>query len=101
MTSVLVRRSMLCVAIAISVFASQAHAHFLWLKSDAPDGKPQAVLIFGESAADEAYHLPESLADVEIFCRTPNGERTALKTVKVDNDDRVGLVAPLPNAEFA
>lgn len=100
MTSVLVRRSMLFVAIAISVFASQAHAHFLWLKSDAPDGKPQAVLIFGESAADEAYHLPESLADVEIFCRTPNGERTALKTVKVDNDDRVGLVAPLPNAEL-
>ena len=58
------------------------------------------MLIFGESAADEAYHLPESLADVEIWCRTPNGERTALKTEKVDNDDRVGLVAPLPNAEL-
>ncbi len=85
----------ICIAIA-----SQASAHFLWLKSDAPNDKPQAVLIFGESAADEAYHLPESLADIEIFCRTPSGERTELKTEKVDNDDRVGLVAPLPNAEF-
>ena len=55
----------------------------------------EAVLIFGESAADEAYHLPESLADIEIWCRTPDGERAELKTEKVENDDRVGLVAPL------
>ena len=56
------------------------------------------MLIFGESAADEAYHLPESLADIEIWCRTPGGERTELKTEKVENDDRIGLVAPAPNA---
>lgn len=86
-------------AIAFAL-APAAQAHFLWLKSDAPDGKPQAVLIFGESAADEAYHLPESLADTELFLRTPGSKREALQTEKVDNDDRVGLVAALPNAEL-
>jgi uncharacterized GH25 family protein len=80
------------------IVAGQANAHFLWLKSDAPGGKPQAVLIFGESAADEAYHLPESLADVAIWCRTPDGKRAELETKKVENDDRIGLVAPLPSA---
>lgn len=81
--------------------APAARAHFLWLKSDAAEnGKPQAVLIFGESAADEAYHLPESLADTELFLRTLGGKREALKTEKVDNDDRIGLVAVLPNADL-
>ncbi|MGD9637201.1 MAG: DUF4198 domain-containing protein, partial [Pirellulales bacterium] len=43
---------------------------------------------------------PESLADTELWLRTPGDKRTALKTEKVDNDDRIGLVAPLPNAEL-
>lgn len=85
---------------ALCVFVSQAQAHFLWLKGDSVDGKPQAVLIFGESAADEAYHLPDALADTEIWCRTPGGDRTQLKTEKVDNDDRVGLVAVAPNGQL-
>jgi hypothetical protein len=72
----------------------------LWLKSDTADGKPQAVLIFGESAADEAYHLPESLADTELWLRSPGAKRAALKTEKVDNDDRVGLVAPLSDGKL-
>ena len=80
------------------VLSSSAQAHFLWLKSDAPDGKPEAVLIFGESAADEAYHLPEAIAGTEIWSRSPQGQRTQLKTAIVDNDDRIGLVAPLANA---
>jgi N-acetylneuraminic acid mutarotase/uncharacterized GH25 family protein len=79
---------------------SSANAHFLWLKSDTADGKPQAVLIFGESAADEAYHLPESLADTELWLRSPGAKRAALKTEKVDNDDRVGLVAPLSDGKL-
>ncbi len=87
-------------ALFVLFSAGQSQAHFLWLKSDAPGGKPQAVLIFGESAADEAYHLPESLADIEIWCRMPNGERAALKTEKVENDDRIGLIAPLPGADI-
>ena len=85
-------------AFAALLAATDCQAHFLWLKSDAPAGKPEAVLIFGESAADEAYHLPESLADTEIWCRSPQGQRVELKTAKVENDDRVGLVAPLAAA---
>lgn len=92
---------LLGVVVGMLAVAPAARAHFLWLKSDAAEnGKPQAVLIFGESAADEAYHLPESLADTELFLRTLGGKREALKTEKVDNDDRIGLVAVLPNADL-
>ena len=84
--------------VVVLIAFNQANAHFLWLKSDAPDDQPEAVLFFGESAADEAYHLPEALADTEIWCRTPGVERTRLKTTKVENDDRIGLVAPIPDA---
>src|SRR3970040_883921 len=91
------RRSLLIllVAMATTAVAGRANAHYLWLKSDANDGQPQAGLIFGEGASDEAYHLPESLADTTIYCRTANGDRRELTTEKVDNDDRIGLVAPL------
>jgi N-acetylneuraminic acid mutarotase/uncharacterized GH25 family protein len=100
MNSAFVCRNLVATVLAAAAIATQANAHFLWLKGDSADGKPQAVLIFGESAADEAYHLPESLADVEIFCRTSNGERSQLKTEKVENDDRVGVVAPLPSGDL-
>ena len=33
---------------------------------------------FGESAADEAYHLPEKLADTAIWRRTLDGQRAEL-----------------------
>ena len=83
---------------AIGLEVSRAEAHFIWLTSDAPGDEPEAVLFFGESVADEAYHFPEALADTEIWCRTPGVERTRLKTTKVESDDRIGLVAPLPDA---
>jgi len=82
--------------IILLVVSNPAQAHYLWLKSDAPDDKAEAVLFFGESADDEAYHLPDALADTEVSCRTPDGERKQLETERVDNDDRIGLAAPLP-----
>src|SRR3990172_8835575 len=93
------RRALLVSASLLTamIVAGRANAHFLWLKSGAPDGKPEAVLVFGESAADEAYHLPEALADTEIWCRTQDGQRTRLKSEVVDNDERIALVAPLSN----
>jgi hypothetical protein len=98
MFSVLRSRGLfLAVVTAVAAVASQASAHFLWLKGDTADGKPQAVLIFGESAADEAYHLPKALEDIKIFCRTADGKRAQLETELVENDDRVGLVAAAPN----
>ncbi len=87
------------IGLVLLAVANPARAHFLWLKSDAPKGKPEAVLIFGESADDEAYHLPEALANTDIWCRTPDGQRARLNTEKADADDRIGLVAPLSNAK--
>ena len=84
----------------LGLMADVAHAHFLWLKSDVADGQPQAVLIFGESAADEAYHLPESLADTKIWLRTPSGERVELESESVETDDRVGLVAAIDKSRL-
>ncbi len=81
-------------------FAGRANAHFLWLKTDSADGQPQAVLIFGESSADEAYHLPESLADTKIWCRTLSGKRIELESEYVETDDRVGLVAAVDKSKL-
>ena len=46
--------------------APPSQAHFLWLKAVPSDGRTQAVLFFGESAADEAYHLPETKTVTEV-----------------------------------
>lgn len=94
-------RSLCVTTLAVGFgITSTASAHFLWLKGESADGKPQAVLIFGESAADEAYHLPESLADTEIWCRSSAGKRSQIKTEMVDNDDRVGLVGIAPAGDL-
>ena len=74
-----------------------ANAHFLWLKSESKDGKPQAVLFFGESAQDEAHHFPDKLDGTKVWRRTADGKRSEVATTKVDNDDRVAYVGALPN----
>src|SRR5262245_14311421 len=96
-----VRRSALFAfsLVAAATIAGQANAHFLWLKSETADNKPQGVLLFGESPFDEAYHLPASLESTEIFLRTPGSDRVVLAAEKVENDDRVGLVAMLDPAK--
>jgi outer membrane protein assembly factor BamB len=80
---------------ALLGFARPSEAHFLWLKAAPADGQTLAMLFFGENADDEAYHLPEKLAAAKIWRRTPDGQRTELKTESVETDDRIGLVAPL------
>ena len=66
-----------CAAVVLG-HAPPSQAHFLWLKAAQSKGQTQAVLFFGESAADEAYHLPERLADTAIWRRTPRSSRTKL-----------------------
>jgi hypothetical protein len=89
-----------CVVILVAGMAglaavNSARAHFIWLKTDDIGGQIQAVLFFGEDAADEAYHLPERLTETKVWCRTADGQRTELATESVETDDRIGLVAPL------
>lgn len=76
-----------------------SQAHFLWLKTVPLQEQAQAFLFFGESPDDEAYHLPEPLAEARIWRRTPDGKREALAGEQVETDDRIGLVAELPNGE--
>jgi N-acetylneuraminic acid mutarotase len=87
------------VVLSLVLVASRVDAHFLWLKTDAAAAKPQAVLIFGETPMDEAYHLPGSLAETKIWCRTPGGERVELVTEKIENDDRIGLVGVIDEVQ--
>ncbi len=75
------------VAMAFSLFASSARAHFSWLIVD--DGG-HAVYFFGESIADRTYHLPERLADVDVEQRDAEGKGTPIKLVPVESDDLVG-----------
>lgn len=95
-------RSLTVTAIAAVMLlgaAERGAAHCLWLKTDNAGDQPLAVLFFGESAFDEAYHLPERLADTEIWCRTRDVKRTKLSAVYVESDDRIGREAKLPAAE--
>ena len=83
--------------LALAGVARPSQAHFLWLKAAPAEGQTQALLFFGESADDEAYHLPDKLAATKVWRRTADGKRTELKTQKVETEDRIGLVVPLPD----
>ncbi len=85
--------SILC-GVAITALAATAQAHFLWVKSVTVDGKPEGLLYFGESPADETYHFPEKLAKTKLWARTGD-KRTEVATKSVDTDSRIGLMGPL------
>jgi N-acetylneuraminic acid mutarotase len=59
------------------------------------DGKPQGLLFFGESPADESYHFPDKLAKTKLLSRAADGKLIEVATSKVDTEDRVGLIGPL------
>jgi hypothetical protein len=71
----------------------------LWVKTIRHNNRPHAFLFFGENAADEAYHLPASLADAAVWRRTPAGEREKLAVKDWEGEDRIGLGAPLASDE--
>jgi hypothetical protein len=75
--------------------AQQCHAHFLWVKTLTENGKPHAFLFFGENVLDEAYHLPESLADSKVWVRAQAGKCVELPVKPWEGKDRIGLGAPL------
>jgi uncharacterized GH25 family protein len=80
--------------LAILACAVTSRAHFLWIKTITQEGRPHAFLFFGENALDEAYHLPDSLADSKAWVRTGD-KRRALPLAEWQGDDRIGLGAPL------
>jgi N-acetylneuraminic acid mutarotase len=71
----------------------------MWLNIVPVEGQPQAFLYFGEGPEDVAYHLPEPLAEARIWRRTSDGRREALVSEKVETDDHIGLMAPLPDGK--
>jgi N-acetylneuraminic acid mutarotase len=83
--------------LALCLLPSTTHAHFLWLKTITHNDQPHAFLFFGENVADEAYHLPQSLANTKVWHRTPDGQRVELPVKPWDGEDRIGLGAPLPS----
>ena len=81
--------------LAITVLAAGADAHFLWVKTVTIDGKPQGLLFFGESPAEETYHFPDKLAKTKLWSRSADGKRTEVATTSIVTDDRVGYIGPL------
>lgn len=82
----------LIVAIAtaslLAIAASRASAHFAWLAAN-DDG--QAEFFFGESPAERAYHLPESLAEVDVVRRDLDVADQPVTMEPVETDDFIGL----------
>lgn len=82
-------------ALALWFAAGTAQAHFIWVKTEEADGQRQAVMVFGEDAFDELYHLPERVAGAEMWRRPADGDRTRVETEQVETDERIGLVGPI------
>jgi N-acetylneuraminic acid mutarotase/uncharacterized GH25 family protein len=81
--------------LAIAAAATTCHAHFLWVKTVTIDGKPQGLLYFGESPAEETYHFPDKLAKTKLWSRAADGKRTEVVTKSIETDDRIGQIGPL------
>src|SRR6476646_3759751 len=82
-------------AAAITTIATTCQAHFLWVKTVLVDGKPQGLLYFGESPAQETYHFPEKLGKTKLWSRAADGKRTEVATKSIETDDRIGHIGPL------
>ena len=79
--------------------AATSQAHFLWVKAVTVDGKPQGLLYFGESPAEETYHFPDKLAKTKLWSRAADGKRTEIATKSIETDDRIGHIGPLTDAK--
>lgn len=86
-------------AVVMAAVATTCQAHFLWIKSVEVDGKPQGLLFFGETPAEETYHFPDKLAKVKLWSRAADGKRSEVATKSIDTDERVGLIGPLADAK--
>ena len=81
-------RSGLCLSgLALALFAHLPHAdaHMPWLATD-DDG--HAVLWFGESPEDRTYHLPDTVAKIQLFAES---SQQPMVSTAVESDDFVGL----------
>src|SRR5882757_1747419 len=83
--------------IVVAALGATCQAHFLWIKTVTVDGKPQALLFFNESPADESYHFPDKLAKTKLWSRAVDGKQTEIATKSIDTEDRVGLIGSLPD----
>ncbi len=92
-------RSATIAILAFAMAATTCQAHFLWIKTVEVDGKPQGLLFFGESPAEETYHFPDKLAKVKLWSRAADGKRSEVTTKSIETDDRVGLIGPLADAK--
>src|SRR3954451_10559345 len=89
------RLAMAICGFVVAAAATTSNAHFLWVKTVIVDRKPQALLYFGESPADETYHFPDKLTKTKLWSRATDGTRSEVTTKSIEADNRVGLIGPL------
>lgn len=82
----------LVAAIAVGIVPAAAHAHFAWLATDA---EGHAIFFFGETIADQTYHLPEKMAKAAVQQATGE-EKTPVGMQPVDSDAFIGLRSAEP-----
>ena len=73
--------------VALGMAASPTRAHFPWLATDA---KGHALLYFGESPVDRAYHTPEAVAAAKVMLRAGDAEPKEIELAAVETDDFIG-----------
>ncbi|MFK8113108.1 MAG: hypothetical protein AB8B91_12950 [Rubripirellula sp.] len=71
-----------------TVFAGMAEAHFPWVTINE---EGQAVYFFGETPADRAYKLPESIAKATVDHISKDGSFNRIEMAPNQGEDFVGL----------
>jgi hypothetical protein len=89
------RLGLALVATYLTLGPAAAHAHFAWL---ATDHHGHAIYFFGESIADQTYHLPEKMAGAAVH-RYTGEEKQPIELTAVDSDSFIGRRSAEPIAD--
>ncbi|WP_146395889.1 hypothetical protein [Pseudobythopirellula maris] len=90
--------SLVCSLAVLLLLAAPAWAHFAWL---ATDDEGRALLFFNESPAERDYHLPESVAEAEVFATVDGAGPARVELSEVDEEGFVGCRSAEPLAAGA
>lgn len=85
--------------VLVSLVASSASAHFVWLGSEKSGDETVGLLFFSEGPHEHDYHLPPPIAAAKLFARTADGKRHELETETRETDEYTGLTMKLPEGE--
>ena len=85
--------------IVVYSLAGRASGHFLWLNAEKAGDQRTAQLFFSESPHEQNYHLPDSIAEAQVFAVSSASKRIEVPLSRYDEENYVGLKGQMPAGE--